>query len=204
MPMLRRRGGTCTPRSGAATLSPPIEIVPRGRLFEAGDAAQGRGLAAAGRPEQHDDLARRDAEAHVVDRGAADQRTACADARRSVRRTFNSCIPHAMHASVIAERAWTPAWPRMRASSLACTGRVTAGTRTSCSTRRAILLQPHELFVFRHPHLHDVGIEAFRIERRLLERGEVAELLDHHRLAFLGEAPVEEQPRGVRVGGGLR
>ena len=44
-----------------------------GRLFEAGDAAQGRGLAAAGGPEQHDDLARRDAEAHVVDRGAADQ-----------------------------------------------------------------------------------------------------------------------------------
>src|SRR6476469_10409974 len=28
MPMLRRRGGTCTPRSGAATTSPPIEIVP--------------------------------------------------------------------------------------------------------------------------------------------------------------------------------
>src|ERR1043165_1653686 len=28
MPMLRRRGGTCTPRSGAATSSPPIEIVP--------------------------------------------------------------------------------------------------------------------------------------------------------------------------------
>ena len=33
-----------------------------------------RGLAAAGGPEQHDDLARRDAEAHVVDRGAADQK----------------------------------------------------------------------------------------------------------------------------------
>src|SRR5437763_1383731 len=28
MPMLRRRGGTCTLRSGAATSSPPIEIVP--------------------------------------------------------------------------------------------------------------------------------------------------------------------------------
>src|SRR4029077_2699670 len=28
MPMLRKRGGTCTPRSGAATSSPPIEIVP--------------------------------------------------------------------------------------------------------------------------------------------------------------------------------
>src|ERR1700754_3254573 len=28
MPMLRERGGTCTPRSGAATSSPPIEIDP--------------------------------------------------------------------------------------------------------------------------------------------------------------------------------
>src|SRR3954463_591034 len=28
MPMLRARGGTCTPRSGAATSSPPIEMVP--------------------------------------------------------------------------------------------------------------------------------------------------------------------------------
>src|ERR1051325_4069015 len=28
MPMLRARGGTCTPRSGAATSSPPIEIMP--------------------------------------------------------------------------------------------------------------------------------------------------------------------------------
>src|SRR3954467_9899762 len=28
MPMFRARGGTCTPRSGAATSSPPIEMVP--------------------------------------------------------------------------------------------------------------------------------------------------------------------------------
>src|SRR5262245_4810773 len=28
MPMLRARGGTCRPRSGAATSSPPIEMVP--------------------------------------------------------------------------------------------------------------------------------------------------------------------------------
>src|SRR5215213_7621137 len=28
MPILRARGGTCTPRSGAATSSPPIEIMP--------------------------------------------------------------------------------------------------------------------------------------------------------------------------------
>src|SRR3954452_23913578 len=45
-----------------------------GGLLETRDAAQGRGLAATGRSEQHDDLASRDAEAHVVDRRPADQK----------------------------------------------------------------------------------------------------------------------------------
>src|SRR5947209_10649524 len=43
-----------------------------GRLLQAGNAAQRRGLAATGRPEQHDDLAGRDAEADIVDRRAPD------------------------------------------------------------------------------------------------------------------------------------
>ena len=73
MPMLRCRGGTSTPRSGAETTSPPIEIVAAGRMLEAGDAAQGRGLAAAGRAEQHHDLAGRHGEADVVDRRPADR-----------------------------------------------------------------------------------------------------------------------------------
>ena len=44
-----------------------------GRMFEAGDAAQRRGLAAAGRPEQHHDLAGRHGEADAVDRRPADR-----------------------------------------------------------------------------------------------------------------------------------
>ena len=59
--------------------------------------------------------------------------------------------------------------PRLR--QLACAASpvsLTADTRKSCSIRRAMLLQLHELFVFRHPHLHDLRIETFRIERRLL------------------------------------
>src|SRR6185312_8907065 len=54
-----------------------------------------------------------------------------------------------------------------------------------------------------HPHLHDLGIEALGIERRRLERGEIAELLDHESLALLRQAPVEEQPRGVGMRCGL-
>src|SRR6202012_3516034 len=41
--------------------------------FEACDAAQGGGLAAAGGPEQHHDLAGRHTEADAVDRGPADR-----------------------------------------------------------------------------------------------------------------------------------
>src|SRR5947209_3071416 len=44
------------------------------RLLESRDAAQSRGLAAAGRSEQHDDLAGRDAKAYVVDRRTTDQK----------------------------------------------------------------------------------------------------------------------------------
>src|SRR4051812_40314184 len=53
-------------------------------------------------------------------------------------------------------------------------------------------LQLHELIVFRHPHLHDLRVEALRIERRFLERGQVADLADHRRLALFREAPVEK------------
>ena len=42
-------------------------------MLEPGDAAQRRGLAAAGRPEQHHDLAGRHGEAHAVDGRPADR-----------------------------------------------------------------------------------------------------------------------------------
>ena len=44
-----------------------------GRMFEPRDASQRRGLAAAGRPEQHHDLARRHGKTDAVDRRAADR-----------------------------------------------------------------------------------------------------------------------------------
>src|SRR5665811_2268141 len=58
-------------------------------------------------------------------------------------------------------------------------------------------VQLHVLVEVREPDLDHLGIEAFRIDRRHLERGEIAELLDHEGLAFLGQAPVEEQLRGI-------
>jgi len=49
-----------------------------GRVFEARDAAQRRGLAAAGRAEQHDDLACRHGEADAIDRRPGRSQIACA------------------------------------------------------------------------------------------------------------------------------
>ena len=73
MPMSRRRGGTRMPRSGDDTTLPGDADLARGRMLEPGDAAQGRGLAAAGGAEQHHDLAGRHGEADAVDRRPADR-----------------------------------------------------------------------------------------------------------------------------------
>src|SRR5450432_97597 len=67
--------------------------------------------------------------------------------------------------------------------------------------------RPVQLDVFvevREPELYNLGIEAFGIDRRHLQRGQIAELLDHEGLPFYRHAPVEIQFRGVRVGRRLR
>src|SRR5712664_570239 len=54
------------------------------------------------------------------------------------------------------------------------------------------------------PDFYHLGIEAFRIDWRHLQRSEVAELLDHEGLPLFRQAPVEEQFRGIGMRGGLR
>src|SRR5665811_1221095 len=48
------------------------------------------------------------------------------------------------------------------------------------------------LVELREPDLDDLGVEAFGIDRRHLERGQIAELLDHEGLSLFRQAPVEE------------
>src|SRR5450759_4086362 len=50
-------------------------------------------------------------------------------------------------------------------------------------------VQLHVVFELRQPDLHHLGIEAFRIDRHNLERGEIAQLLDHEGLALDREIP---------------
>src|ERR1700688_503156 len=65
-------------------------------------------------------------------------------------------------------------------------------------------VQLHVVVELREPYLDHLGIEAFGIDRRNLERGEIAELLDHEGLALFRQTPVEEQFCSVGVRRRLR
>src|SRR5712691_3334449 len=56
-----------------------------------------------------------------------------------------------------------------------------------------------ELLEVWQPHFHDLRIEPRGIDRRLLKRGENAQVLDHEGLTLFGQAPVEEQLGGVGI-----
>ena len=68
MPSRRRSGGTKTPRAASLTTLVADADAAAGVLLEARDHAQRRGLAAAGRAEQRDELALADPQVDVVDR----------------------------------------------------------------------------------------------------------------------------------------
>src|SRR5436190_6285147 len=57
-------------------------------------------------------------------------------------------------------------------------------------------VQLHILIEFREPDLYYFGIEPLGIDWRNLERGQIADLLDHEGLSLFRQAPVQEQFRG--------
>ena len=75
MPRLRARGGTSTPGLRIGVHRAANDDAAGCRVLQPGDAAQRRCLAAAGRTEQHDDLAGGDGEGDVVDRGFRQRRS---------------------------------------------------------------------------------------------------------------------------------
>src|SRR5437879_9881800 len=56
------------------------------------------------------------------------------------------------------------------------------------------------LLEVRRPRLDDLRVVNGRIERRLFQRSEIAELLDVVRMPVVGDAPVEEQLAGIWIG----
>src|SRR5258708_26230913 len=60
-------------------------------------------------------------------------------------------------------------------------------------------VQADILVELRVPDLDHLGIEPFRICRRHLQRGQIAEVLDHEGLPFRRQAPVQKQSCGIGV-----
>src|SRR6266700_6885144 len=67
-----------------------------------------------------------------------------------------------------------------------------------------VRVQLHILVELRIPDLDHLGIKAFGVDRRDLQRGEIAEFLDHEGLPFVRQAPVEEQFGGIGMRRRLR
>src|SRR4051812_13911329 len=171
MPILRERGGTCTPRSGAATSSPPIKMVP---------------AVGCSRPAMHRNVV-------VLPQPEGPSST--------------TISPAAMR-KLTSSTAGRPTANCLRRCETISSADIQGFRLLSVSVNLVPLVEPfalqlHELLVVRHPHFNDRGIETFRIKRRYFQRCEIADLADHHRLPLLGEAPVEEEPRGIGVGGGF-
>src|SRR5262245_64089983 len=110
--------------------------------------------------------------------------TAGRPAANSLRRSRTSSAA-VMRASTVTSRpAWSPLLP------------IAVGLVPVLDPGR---VQRHVLGEVRQPDLDHLGIEARRIDRRLLERGEIALILDNEGMALMGLAQVMEEIRSVRV-----
>src|SRR3954471_1627961 len=162
MPMLRARGGTCTPRSGAATSSPPIEMVPP---VGCSRPAMHRSVVVLPQPE---------GPSSTTISPAAMRKLTSSTAGRPIKNCLRRCetisstdilLPVPVHLVPLLD---------------------------------PLAVERLELLELRHPHFGVLGHAVWE-QRRHLERGEVAVLLDPEDLPLLGELPFEIEPCGVWV-----
>src|SRR6188508_1337303 len=167
MPILRARGGTCTPRSGAPTSSPPIEMVPP---VGCSSPAMQRNVVVLPQP---------DGPSSTTISPAAMRKLTSSTAGRPTRNCLRRCETIS-----------------------------SADILLPVSVNLVPLLDPFaverlKLFELRHPNL-GAFLESRRQQRRHLQRGEIAMLLDPEGLPLFGKLPFEIEPRRVRVLRGLR
>src|ERR1700682_1115821 len=111
----------------------------------------------------------------------------------------------------IAGRHIAKCWRKSVTSSVSVMIRKTSCVRRSLPVAEGLVpvrhpgrVQLHIVIELGQPDFYDFGIETFRIDRRLLQRRQVAELLDHESLTLFRQAPVEEQLCGIGMRRGLR
>src|ERR1700761_3622749 len=161
MPRSRARGGTRMPRSGDDTTLPPIEISPP---VGCSRPATQRSVVVLPQP---------DGPSSTTISPAGTEKLTPSIAGRPIANCFR--------------RSVTSSVAVMLAPMFSCSLPVAVGL---VPIRDPFAVQLHILVHVRIPDLDDLGIEAFGIDRRDLERGEIALLLDHEGLAFLRQAPV--------------
>src|SRR5437660_255234 len=176
MPRSRSRGGTRMPRAGADTTWPPIEISPS---VGCSSPATQRNVVVLPHPEGPSSTTISPAGTAKLTPSTAGRPTA-------------NCLRRSVTSSVAVMMAYASTQPSLP---------IAIGL---VPVRNPGLVQLHILVELWVPDLHHLRVKAFGIDRRLLERSEMAELLDHEGLAFLGQAPVEEQLCSVGMRGGLR
>src|SRR5258708_1603574 len=177
MPRLRKRGGTRIPRSGDDTRRPAMLISPP---VGCSSPATQRRVVVLPQPEGPSSTT-------ISPAGTAKLTPSIAG------RPIENCLRRSVTSSVavmISNASWAQ--------------RSLPITKSLVPLGNPGGVQLYVLVEVRVPDFYDLGIEAFRIDRRHFQRRQVAEFLDHERLALLGHAPVEEQSCGVGMSGGLR
>src|SRR5262245_8270220 len=170
MPRSRDRGGTRMPRAGEDTTLPPIAISP---LVGCSRPATQRSVVVLPQP---------DGPSSTTISPAGTEKLTPSMAGRPIA----NCLRRSMTSSgaVMISRPKSHAQDFFAAQSLA----IAEGL---VPIRDPGAMQFHILIEVRIPDLFDFGVEAFGIDRRDLQRGEIALLLDHERLPLFRQAPVE-------------
>src|SRR3984893_13120028 len=175
MPSSRARGGTNMPRPGDDTILPPIEISPP---VGCSRPATQRSVVVLPQPDGP-------SRTTISPAGTAKLTPSMAG------RPTENCLRRSLTSSV----AVMSVLPRFRSLAVPV---------SLVPIRDPGLVQLHIVVKLGQPDLYHLGIEAVRIDRGFLERGEIAELLDHEGLSLLRHAPVQVQSCGIRMGRGLR
>src|ERR1700733_14271436 len=161
MPRSRSRGGTRMPRAGDDTTRPAMPMSPE---VGCSSPATQRSVVVLPQPE-----------------GPSSTTISPAGTAKLTPSTAGRPIANCLRRSLTLSAAVTVLLPRLTSLAIA-EGLVPIGNPVG--------VQLHVLVEIRIPDLDDLGIEALGIDRRHLQRREIAELLDHEGLALLRHAPV--------------
>src|SRR5882724_4308631 len=177
MPRSRARGGTRMPRAGDDTTLPPIVISPP---VGCSRPATQRSVVVLPQPD-----------------GPSSTTISPAGTAKLTPSIAGRPIANCLRRSV----TWSGAVMIRLSSSSRRSLPITEGL---VPLRDPVGVQLHVFVELGIPSLLYLRIEAFGIDRRLLERGEITELLDHEGLALLRQAPVQKQLCRVGMRRGLR